>query len=171
MGTMAQAYGAPSPAAIGAAAQHLCARHRHCAGPVETRLHTLAYRTLRYCLRVDQGYTPCRHAILAAGVACQPNRDARSRAATPHLEGSRRARAAAARALRALGIADGRFVAALAMNSDRYIRVSFAVRVGRRRWFAPLNIRWSIAENAYALTDSKAAVLFVDDSFLDQAAT
>jgi len=24
MGTMAQAYGAPSPAAIGAAAQHLC---------------------------------------------------------------------------------------------------------------------------------------------------
>jgi len=44
----------------------------------------------------------------------------------------------------------------------------------RRAWaggaFAPLNIRWSVAENAYALTDSKSSVLFVDESFIDQGA-
>ena len=73
-----------------------------------------------------------------------------------------------AAALRALGIADGRFVAALAMNSDRYIELFFAVPWAGGA-FAPLNVRWSVAENEYALTDSMASVLFVDDSFIDQA--
>jgi long-chain acyl-CoA synthetase len=73
-----------------------------------------------------------------------------------------------AAALRSLGIADGVFVAALAMNSDRYVELFFAVPWAGGA-FAPLNIRWSVAENAYALTDSKSTVLFVDDNFVDQA--
>lgn len=74
-----------------------------------------------------------------------------------------------AAALRGLGIEGGAFVAALAMNSDRYVELFFAVPWAGGA-FAPLNIRWSVAENVYALTDSKSSVLFVDDSFLDQAA-
>jgi long-chain acyl-CoA synthetase len=109
--------------------------------------------------------------FLTQAVACQPNRTATitgARRRTWKEVGARVPRLAAA--LRALGIADGRFVAALAMNSDRYIELFFAVPWAGGA-FAPLNIRWSIAENAYALTDSKATVLFVDDSFLDQAVT
>src|ERR1700735_3105134 len=63
-----------------------------------------------------------------------------------------------AAALRALGIADGAFVAALAFNSDRYVELFFAVPWAGGA-FAPLNIRWSVAENAYALTDSTPSVL------------
>lgn len=73
-----------------------------------------------------------------------------------------------ASALRALGIADGRFVAALAMNSDHYIEFFFAVPWAGDA-FAPLNIRWSVAENEYALTDSQASVLLVDENFVEQA--
>ena len=73
-----------------------------------------------------------------------------------------------AAALRSLGVEGGAFVAILAMNSDRYLELFFAVP-----WaggvLAPLNVRWSVAENQYALEDSKASVLFVDDAFLDQA--
>jgi len=70
--------------------------------------------------------------------------------------------------LRSLGIADGRFVAALAMNSDRYVELFFAVPWAGGA-FAPLNVRWSVAENAYALTDSQASVLLVDEAFVEQA--
>jgi long-chain acyl-CoA synthetase len=73
-----------------------------------------------------------------------------------------------AAALRSFGIADGAFVAALGFNSDRYVELFFAVPWAGGA-FAPLNIRWSKAENAYALTDSKSSVLFVDESFIDQA--
>src|SRR5438105_7936492 len=73
-----------------------------------------------------------------------------------------------AAALRSLGVRDGAFVAVLAMNSDRYLELFFAVPWAGGA-LAPLNIRWSVAENEYALTDSQAAVLFVDDAFLDQA--
>jgi long-chain acyl-CoA synthetase len=73
-----------------------------------------------------------------------------------------------AAALRALGIADGAFVAALGMNSDRYVELFFAVPWAGGA-FAPLNIRWSVAENEYALTDSKSSVLFVDEHFIEQA--
>ena len=65
-----------------------------------------------------------------------------------------------AAALRDFGIADGAFVAALAFNSDRYVELFFAVPWAGGA-FAPLNIRWSSPENAYALTDSRATVLFV----------
>ncbi|MFO1273425.1 MAG: AMP-binding protein [Rubrivivax sp.] len=71
-------------------------------------------------------------------------------------------------ALRALGIEGGAFVAALGMNSDRYVELFFAVPWAGGA-FAPLNIRWSVAEHAYALTDSQSAVLFVDDAFVDTA--
>ena len=107
--------------------------------------------------------------FLTQAVACQPQRTAtvcNGRRRSWQEVGSRVPRLAAA--LRALGIADGRFVAALAMNSDRYIELFFAVPWAGGA-VAPLNIRWSLAENEYALTDSKASVLFVDDSFVDQA--
>jgi long-chain acyl-CoA synthetase len=107
--------------------------------------------------------------FLTQAVACQPHRTATifgSRRRTWREVGDRVPRLAAA--LRGLGIADGAFVAALAMNSDRYVELFFAVPWAGGA-FAPLNIRWSLAENEYALTDSKAGVLFVDESFLDQA--
>ena len=107
--------------------------------------------------------------FLTQAVACQPHRTAticHGRRRSWREVGNRVPRLAAA--LRALGIADGRFVAALAMNSDRYLELFLAVPWAGGA-FAPLNIRWSLAENEYALTDSKASVLFIDDSFVDQA--
>ncbi len=107
--------------------------------------------------------------MLTQAVACQPRRIAT-------ISGQRRRTwseigqrvPCLAGALRSLGIRDGGFVAALALNSDRYVELFFAVPWAGGA-FAPLNIRWSVAENAYALTDSKASVLFVDDAFIDQA--
>jgi long-chain acyl-CoA synthetase len=73
----------------------------------------------------------------------------------------------AASGLRSLGVTNGATVAVLAMNSDRFIELFFATP-----WaggiLAPLNIRWSEKENAFALNDCKAAVLCVDDTFLPQ---
>lgn len=72
-------------------------------------------------------------------------------------------------ALQALGVGPGDRVAALAMNSDRFLELFYAIP-----WagavFAPLNIRWSVDENAFAMRDSGSTVLLVDDDFLDQAA-
>ncbi len=72
-------------------------------------------------------------------------------------------------ALKALGLLPGEFVAVLALNSDRYVELFYAVP-----WaggcFAPMNVRWSARENAYALTDCAARVLFVDDEFAGQGA-
>jgi long-chain acyl-CoA synthetase len=69
--------------------------------------------------------------------------------------------------LAALGVGAETRVAALAMNSDRYFELHFAVP-----WaggvFEPLNIRWSTQENAFALRAAGATVLLVDDRFLDQ---
>jgi long-chain acyl-CoA synthetase len=107
--------------------------------------------------------------FLRQAVACQPRGVATisgARRRTWSEVGERVPRLAAA--LRALGIADGLFVAALGFNSDRYVELFFAIPWAGGA-FAPLNIRWSRAENAYALTDSRASVLFVDESFIDQA--
>jgi long-chain acyl-CoA synthetase len=107
--------------------------------------------------------------FLTQAVACQPQGTATisgARRRSWEQVGNRVPRLAAA--LRAFGIADGAFVAALAFNSDRYVELFFAVPWAGGA-FAPLNIRWSVAENAYALTDSKSSVLFVDESFVDQA--
>lgn len=73
-----------------------------------------------------------------------------------------------AAALQALGLEAGDTVAVLAMNSDTYIETFFAVP-----WaggvLAPLNIRWSVQENHYALADCRARFLLVDEGFVDQA--
>ncbi len=91
--------------------------------------------------------------FLRRAVACNPSGTATisgARRRTWREVGERTPRLAAA--LRALGVADGAFVAALAMNSDRYVELFFAVPWAGGT-LAPLNIRWSVAENAYALTD------------------
>ena len=70
--------------------------------------------------------------------------------------------------LKALGVGPDDRVAILALNSDRYLEAYVAVPWAGGA-IVPLNIRWSEAENAYALNDSEATVLFVDDAFLKQA--
>ena len=76
--------------------------------------------------------------------------------------GERVARLAAA--FRALGIARGDRIALLALNCDRYLEMYLAVA-----WagavIVPLNTRWSVVENAYALNDSGATALCIDDAF------
>lgn len=71
--------------------------------------------------------------------------------------------------LKALGVAPGDRVAILALNSDRYLEYYVAVP-----WagavVVPLNTRWSEAELAYALNDSGAICLLLDDAFLKHAA-
>ncbi|MGW8762920.1 acyl-CoA synthetase [Streptomyces sp. NPDC055815] len=66
--------------------------------------------------------------------------------------------------LRGLGVAEGDRVAVLAMNSDRYHEIFFA-----SWWLAavvkPVNTRWSTAEIVYALNDSGAKLLLVDEAF------
>lgn len=75
----------------------------------------------------------------------------------------------AAGALQALGILPGERVAILALNSDDYLEMLFAVP-----WagavVVPLNTRWAVAENIQALTDAEPAVLIVDEHFLHQLA-
>ncbi len=71
-------------------------------------------------------------------------------------------------ALAALGLADADRVAILSLNSDRYYEAVFAVP-----WaggcVVPLNTRWALAENNYAVADSGARVLLFDDAFIAQA--
>src|SRR5580700_6459090 len=63
-----------------------------------------------------------------------------------------------------LGLQRGDRVAPIALNSDRYVELYFAV------WWAggvivPGNTRWALAEHIYALRDSGAAILLVDKAF------
>jgi len=71
-------------------------------------------------------------------------------------------------ALTQLGLGEADRVAILSLNSDRYYEAVFAIP-----WagccIVPLNTRWALAENNYALTDSGARVLFFDDAFTAQA--
>ncbi|MGE2716292.1 acyl-CoA synthetase [Mycolicibacterium litorale] len=71
-----------------------------------------------------------------------------------------------AAALRALGVRTGDRVAILAHNCDAYHDVLFAAP-----WAdavtVPVNTRWSAKEIAFSLEDAGAAVLVVDDAFLD----
>lgn len=90
--------------------------------------------------------------------------EGRSRSWTEFAE--RNARMAGA--LRGLGLAAGDFVAVLSMNSDRYVELFYAIPHAGG-CFAPMNVRWSRAENAYALKDCGATVLFVGTDFVDQA--
>jgi acyl-CoA synthetase (AMP-forming)/AMP-acid ligase II len=70
--------------------------------------------------------------------------------------------------LRSLGLQPGVRVAILALNSDRYLEYFVAVP-----WaggvLVPLNIRWSVAESVYSLTDCGASLLLIDDAFLKLA--
>lgn len=71
--------------------------------------------------------------------------------------------ARSAAALRARGIAAGDRVALLAPNDDRMVGAILAC------WWlgavaCPLNVRWTTPELAYALDDSEASLLLVDDS-------
>jgi long-chain acyl-CoA synthetase len=71
--------------------------------------------------------------------------------------------------LRALGVGDGDRVAILSANSALYMALYLAVP-----WaggvLTPLNARWSVAENAYAIADSKPAVILVSAGFVDAIA-
>jgi long-chain acyl-CoA synthetase len=75
----------------------------------------------------------------------------------------------AAAVLRGLGLERGDRVAVLALNSDTYLELFFAVA-----WaglvLVPLNTRWAVAENVYALADAQCEVLLVDDAFVGQVA-
>ncbi len=67
-----------------------------------------------------------------------------------------------------LGLKPGDRVAPIALNSDRYIELYFAI------WWAggvivPGNTRWALAEHIYALQDSGASILVVDRAFADLA--
>ncbi|MDL5158430.1 acyl-CoA synthetase [Actinomycetospora termitidis] len=70
-----------------------------------------------------------------------------------------------ASALRELGLEAGGRVAMLALNSDRYHEYLLAVP-----WaggiVVPVNVRWSAAEVAFALEDSGATILLIDDTML-----
>lgn len=67
-------------------------------------------------------------------------------------------------ALQALGAKPDDRVAILSLNSDRYLEYMMAVP-----WAGavlnPCNIRWSVAENRYALEDSDTHILLVDETF------
>lgn len=69
--------------------------------------------------------------------------------------------------LRSAGVVPGDRVAVLALNSDRHIELYYAIA-----WagavIVPLNTRWAVPENVYALGDAASAPLLVDDEFLDQ---
>ena len=69
-----------------------------------------------------------------------------------------------AAALRELGATPGERFAILALNSDRYHEALLAAA-----WsgavIVPLNVRWAVPENSFALRDAGARVLLVDDAF------
>jgi acyl-CoA synthetase (AMP-forming)/AMP-acid ligase II len=71
-------------------------------------------------------------------------------------------------AMASIGLADGERVAILSLNSDRYYEAVFAIP-----WaglcVVPLNTRWALLENDYALRDSQTRVLLFDDAFTEQA--
>jgi acyl-CoA synthetase (AMP-forming)/AMP-acid ligase II len=68
------------------------------------------------------------------------------------------------------GLDAGERVAILSLNSDRYYESLFAIP-----WagycVVPLNTRWALPENEYALNDSGSRVLLFDDAFAEQAQT
>ena len=74
-----------------------------------------------------------------------------------------------AAALLAMGLQRGDRVAVLALNSDNYIELFFSIA-----WagcvIVPLNTRWAVPENRYALEDAQCSALIVDDVFAPQLA-
>jgi len=72
-------------------------------------------------------------------------------------------------ALRALEVKPGDRVAVLALNSDRYIELFFAINWAGAA-IVPLNIRWAIPENVYALKDCEPSALIYDDEYAEAVA-
>ncbi len=72
--------------------------------------------------------------------------------------------AAAAQALRGLGVKAGDRVACLSRNSELFFEVFFGV-ASLRACLAPINFRLAPAEIAFILKDSGANLLFVSDEF------
>ena len=74
-----------------------------------------------------------------------------------------------AAALQACELSGGDRVSILSLNSDRYYESLFAIP-----WagycVVPLNTRWALPENRYAVGDSGSRVLLFDDAFTEQAA-
>ncbi|MFT5692187.1 MAG: acyl-CoA synthetase (AMP-forming)/AMP-acid ligase II [Oceanicoccus sp.] len=70
--------------------------------------------------------------------------------------------------LHAYELGAGERVALLGLNSDNYFESTFGIP-----WagycVVPLNTRWALAENKYAIEDSGTRVLMFDDAFMNQA--
>ncbi|MDY7103049.1 MAG: long-chain-fatty-acid--CoA ligase [Actinomycetota bacterium] len=109
-------------------------------------------------MRISQSVT--RNAQVAANEVATVFGE-RERTWTEHAD--RVARLAAA--LAGLGVADGNRVAALGLNSDRYVEWFYAVS-----WaggvVVPINIRLAPPEMVHWIEDSGATILFVDDTFV-----
>ncbi len=71
-------------------------------------------------------------------------------------------------ALRNFGFEEGDRLALLSLNSARYYESVFAIP-----WagycVVPLNTRWALPENSYAVNDSGSRAVLFDDAFTDQA--
>ncbi len=70
--------------------------------------------------------------------------------------------------LATFGLGDGDRVGILSLNSDRYYQSVFAIPWAGYT-MVPLNTRWALPENTYAVSDSGARVLLFDDAFAEQA--
>ena len=75
--------------------------------------------------------------------------------------------ASLAAGLRGLDLNEGDRVSILSLNSSNYYEALFAIP-----WagfcIVPLNTRWAVPENEYALNDSGSRVVFFDDAFTSQ---
>ncbi|MGI9293557.1 MAG: acyl-CoA synthetase [Pseudomonadales bacterium] len=69
--------------------------------------------------------------------------------------------------LHSFNLAEGDRVAILSLNSDRYFEALFAVPWAGYA-VVPLNTRWALAENTYAISDSGCKVVLFDDAFTAQ---
>lgn len=108
-------------------------------------------------------------AMIERAVRLNPNGIATSFAGRQHSWAEVQGRVARlAAALRGFGLDEGDRVAILSLNSDRYYELTFAIP-----WagycVVPLNTRWALPENRYALGDSGSRVLFFDDAFTAQS--
>lgn len=69
-----------------------------------------------------------------------------------------------AEGLRGLGVSPGERVGILGLNSRAYLEAEYAIWAAQGA-IVPMNIRWSAAENSYAIQDSDIRILFVDRHF------
>jgi acyl-CoA synthetase (AMP-forming)/AMP-acid ligase II len=74
----------------------------------------------------------------------------------------------AANGMSKLGVKATDKIAIMGLNTDRYFEFLF-IPAWLGAIAVPLNTRWSILENEYALIDSNSSVLVFDDAFLDVA--